>query len=92
MWNHLMAKWSWVVPGTNVIIQDNLASLDASRCSVVGSGELLTINFNITPKTGFISPPFNHTKRIWLRTKNADLPVEGHVIPNNEVGSWVVVP
>ena len=86
MWNHNEGIWNWAVAGTSTILEDNLFSIDASQCIITGDGEILTINWNITPKAVFIEDPLNANKRIWLRVKDID----GNIFGNEEIGSWTV--
>ena len=86
MWNHDEGIWNWAEMGTSTVLEDSLSSLDVSQTSLTGDGDILTINYNITPKAAFIGDPLNSDKRIWLRVKDID----GNIFGNEEIGSWTV--
>ena len=81
MYNWSTGRWSRGVPSSDIVIENDLCSLDVSQTTVEGDEGFLTINWNITPKATFIG-----MKRIWIRLTDFD----GHRTDSMEVGSWNV--
>ena len=88
MWNHTENRWRWVVLGSAVILENTYCSLDASRCSYTGSGDIAILNFSITPKPVFIAAPLTGDKRIVLQLKDT----ASHTLRDTVIGSWNVTP
>ena len=83
MWSNTLGRWLVAALGSAVILEDNLASVDVSRCSVTGNGDLLTLKVSITPKAAYIAPPLLNDKKIWLYLRDA----AGHII-QPQIGTW----
>ena len=88
MWNDLEGRWRWIAAGTSAILENSVCTLDASQSTIAGNGEILTINFNLTPKEAIIEAPFGTAKRIWLRLKDT----AGNQLRDLQIGSWTVSP
>jgi hypothetical protein len=83
MWSNIQGRWLVAPLGSSVILEDNLGSVDASKCSITGNGDLLTIKVSITPKAAYIAPPLLNDKRIYVSLRDA----AGH-IAQPQVGTW----
>jgi hypothetical protein len=86
MWNHTENRWNTASFGENVILEDDLCSVDVSQCSISGNADLLVLNLNITPKQAFIDPPFTSNKTIWLELRDA----ARNIITNVEIGACTI--
>jgi len=88
LWNHTENRWVWAVFGSAVVLENTNCSLDASQSSISGSGDILTLNLSITPKSAFLGAPLTGNKRIFLRLTDT----AGHILRDPQIGSWIVTP
>jgi len=86
IWNHTDGRWDKVYFGDTVVFEDNLCSVDVALCSLIGNGNLLILNLNITPKQAFIDSPFTGDKKIWLELRDNDR----NILTNEEIGAWTI--
>ena len=87
LWNHTQSRWVFANFGSSTILEDTNGSLDVSKSSISGNGDILTLNLCITPKSAFIQAPLTGNKRIWLLLKD----MAGHQLNNLQIGTWGVV-
>ena len=80
--NNAGNKWlGGFAPGSGGIIQNSYAKIDCSKTTVSGSGDNLSINWNITFKQAF-----NGTKKCYLYTKDNSGAKTGW----KQKGTWIV--
>ena len=78
------ANSTWVseaTPGSSAIIQNSYAVLDCSKTTVSGTGDTLTINWNIIFKGSFVGPKNSY---LWVTDKSGAF--QGYV----NKGTWEV--
>ena len=68
MYNHDVGRYKGGVPGSDLVIEDSLCSFDIAQTTVEGDGDLLTINWHITPQAAFTGD-----KIIWLNVFDYDM-------------------
>jgi hypothetical protein len=83
VWSNTLGRWLVAALGSSVILEDNFASVDVSRCGVSGDGGLLTLRVSITPKAAYVAPPLLNDKKVWVYLRDA----AGH-ITQTQVGTW----
>ena len=70
LWDHAQSRWVFANFGSAAILENTNGSLDVSRCSITGNGDILTLNLSIIPKTAFVQAPLTGNKRIWLLARD----------------------
>jgi uncharacterized repeat protein (TIGR02543 family) len=82
MYNHTTGRFKGGIPGSTVVVEDNLCLFDVSQTAVEGNGGYLTVDFSLMPKVAF-----SGDKTIWVQLVDAS----GNKLRYLQIGSWTVL-